>query len=97
MVAFWVLDDVAATVLFLGGVAYLRRGIVGLMTGAWGFSTAMMSMSLFSHIDSLRQGDTAAYGPGGSLSQVLLTGLIGMSTLVAGLGFLIGIIASLRA
>ena len=84
---FWVVDYVAATLLFSGGVSALRTNGTKLLAGSWGFACAMSYMSFFSHIDVIQKGPLATYGPQGTINEQTLTGIIGILLVIAIIGF----------
>lgn len=57
---FWTVDYLAATLLIVGGVLALRRGVDRWLTSGWGFTCAMFWMSYFGHLEGLMAGHADA-------------------------------------
>jgi len=91
---FWLVDFIAALLLILGGTYALRNRSSVFLTGAWGFSTAMLYMSFFSHLRSLQgsAGDSAHTGP---VDESLLTFIIGVFLALSTSGFLLSMLSGL--
>lgn len=85
---FWVVDYMAAGLLAFGGVRALRRGTVRWLSGAWGFATAMVYMSFFSHLENLRTQANAHSGP---VPEGNLTAIIGIILLLCFTGFFLSL------
>jgi hypothetical protein len=83
---FWVVDYVAATLLVIGGLMALRRGVGHWLTAGWGFTCAMFWMSFFGHYEGLLKAGAAA----GAREQRLTT-IIGIMFAIT----LIGLATSL--
>ncbi len=86
---FWLVDFIAASLLFVGSVSTLRHGPRGpvLLAGAWGFTSAMFYMSFWSHIASFGQPAE------GNVSQRPLTIIIGVMWGLTILGLVVSLAA----
>lgn len=84
---FWLVDYIAAALLITGGVLTLRRRPRGAvwLAGSWGFATAMVYMSFWSHISQIDQPAE------GNIPQVPLTTIIGILWLLTIVGFLLAL------
>ncbi len=80
---FWLVDYIAVVLLLAGAFLTLRRraGAAALLSGAWGFTTAMFYMSFWSHIEHINE---AAEG---NIDQGPLTSIIGLLWLITIVGF----------
>ena len=89
---FWLVDFIAAGLLAAGASRTLRErpGGGALLSGAWGFTTAMFYMSFWSHIEHI---DESAEG---NLAQRPLTVIIGILWIVTLVGFGLTLAAARR-
>jgi hypothetical protein len=89
---FWLVDFIAASLLVAGASRTLRErpGGGALLSGAWGFTTAMFYISFWSHIES---SDEPAEG---NLAQRPLTVIIGALWIVTLVGFGLTLAAARR-
>ena len=89
---FWVVDFIAAGLLVAGGALLLRGHARGLqvLSGAWGFTSAMFYMSFWSHIEHFDQ------PADGNLAQGPLTVVIGVMWAITLLGFVLSLLAARR-
>jgi hypothetical protein len=80
---FWLVDYIAVVLLLAGAFLTLRRraGAAALLSGAWGFTTAMFYASFWSHIEHIQE---AAEG---NIDQGPLTSIIGLLWLITIIGF----------
>lgn len=85
---FWVVDYIAAILLIIGAVYYLRTQTKSWLTGGWGFTAAMFWMSFFSH---LHEQIDAQYGPDGNMNESQMTQIIGIMTAITFLGFILSL------
>ncbi len=80
---FWLVDFIAAALLIVGSALVLRGRPNGIpvLSGAWGFTTAMFYMSFWSHVGHFNQ------AADGNLSQSPLTVIIGIMWVITIVGF----------
>jgi uncharacterized membrane protein required for colicin V production len=84
---FWVVDYVAASLLVVGGMLSLRRGVDHWLTAGWGFACAMFWMSFFGHY-----GDLMKAGVQASAREHGLTLIIGIMFGLTILGLVLGLV-----
>lgn len=90
---FWLVDFIAATLLIIGGYFALlpaHKRKLSIITGAYGFSTAMGYSSFFGHLNSL---DQATNGP---IPHLTLTITIGVLFALSAIFFITWSIISVR-
>ena len=87
---FWLVDFIAAALLAAGGVRVLQRRMRSgkLLSGAWGFTTAMFYMSFWSHIAELDQ------PADGNFEQRPLTIAIGVLWAITIAGFVLSLLGA---
>lgn len=90
---FWLVDFIAAALLVWGAALTLRSRPHGMavLSGAWGFTSAMFYSSFWSHIEHF---DEAADG---NLSQGPLTVVIGVLWGVTMVGFALALVSARRS
>lgn len=84
---FWLVDFIAAGLLVTGATLVIRktRGAARILSGAWGFTTAMFYMSFWSHIEHRNE------AADGNLAQAPLTIIIGALWVITIVGFLLSL------
>jgi hypothetical protein len=80
---FWVVDYIAVGLLVSGAVMTFRdrAGARAMLSGAWGFTTAMFYMSFWSHIEHIHEAAS------GNVEQGPLTVIIGVLWATTIVGF----------
>lgn len=87
---FWLVDYIAVVLLLAGAFLTLRRrtGAAPVLSGAWGFTTAMFYMSFWSHIEHIHE------AADGNIDQGPLTWIIGLLWAITIVGFATSLAAS---
>ncbi len=88
---FWVVDYVAASLLVVGGVLAIRRGVERWLSAGWGFACAMFWMSFFGHY-----GDMLEAGAATSAREQRLTLIIGAMFVLTLVGLLLSLAGRAR-